>query len=95
MVLVRRVTCPDPWQVEHVDMLEASAAPVPLHESQASYFVTFSFFSVPAAISSRVSFTFTLRLVPLLTLFPLLLPPPNPPKPPKGAFDSPFDNPFN
>src|SRR5450759_2208684 len=82
IVLVSLVTCPEPWHVEQVDKLEASAAPVPPQESQVSYLLTLIFFSVPAAISWRLSLTLTLRLLPLLTLRPRLVPPkaPNPPK---------------
>jgi hypothetical protein len=51
MVLVSRVTCPDPWQVEQFEILCESAAPVPSHTVQVSYFVTLIFFSAPFAIS--------------------------------------------
>ena len=83
-VFVILVTWPEPWHVAQSEWLLESAAPVPLHVEQGTYFLTFIFFSAPAAISCRLSLTFTRRLLPLLTLLPPpllpLLKPPNPPK---------------
>ena len=83
MVFCTRVICPVPWQVEQVEKELPSFAPVPWQWVSATYFFTLIFFSTPVATSSRVIFTFTLRLVPRFTRLAERPPPPKPPKPPK------------
>src|SRR5690606_30610189 len=69
IVLVILVTCPAPLHVGQVLYVTPEAC---------IFLLTFTFFSTPLAISSKVSFTRIRRLLPLI----LALPPPKPPKPP-------------
>src|SRR4028118_2137977 len=83
------LTCPLPLQVLQVCILPLSFAPLPLHVLQVTYFLTLIFFEVPFAISSKFSFSFTRKLVPLCPVDLLPPPPlrplspPPPKKPPK------------
>src|SRR5690606_18131891 len=78
MVLVTRLTDPEPPHVLQVWYDDLSLAPVPLQVRQTTCLFTFIFFSTPLAISSKVSLTLMRRLVPLgIRRPPLeLLPPP-------------------
>src|ERR1700743_3614459 len=82
MVLVTRRTAPEPPQVLHVWNDALSFAPVPSQVLQGICLLTFIFFSVPLAISSRVRRTLIRRLLPRATRRPpppLCLPPPKKP----------------
>src|SRR5437868_4813735 len=86
MVFVTLRTAPEPPQVLQVWNDDRSLAPVPSHVLQTICLFTFIFFSVPLAISSRVSLTLIRRLLPRVTRRPPALPPwrPPPKKPSNG-----------
>src|SRR5215217_1647054 len=70
MVLVTLRTAPLPPHVLQVLTDDLSLAPVPSQVLQVICLFTLIFFSVPLAISSRVSFTLMRRLLPLATRLP-------------------------
>ena len=70
MVLVTLLTAPLPPQVLQVEKEFLSFAPDPSQVLQRICLLTLIFFSIPLAISSKVSFTLIRRLVPLYTLRP-------------------------
>jgi hypothetical protein len=66
---MERVAClisPVPLQYEQVVYPLPDLAPVPLQAGQCLYFLTFKVFSIPSAISSRVSFRFIFKSEPYI-----------------------------
>src|SRR5574344_1366878 len=83
MLCVVCVITPLPWHVGHVSEPLPASAPVPWQCEQITSFLTLNFLVTPVATSSRLSFTLSLKSLPLNCCGRAcrLPPPPTPPNP--------------